>query len=111
MRAYLCITAALAICLSAAEAKAQATRTLVSAVGDEKKGEKLVVLHTADDKQVQQAFDALGDKGLPNLFLPRRDQFFKVEAIPILGTGKLDLRAVKAKAQEFAQAATQSQPA
>jgi Bacterial Ig-like domain (group 3)/Putative Ig domain len=35
MRALLCITAALAICLSAAEARAQATRTWVSGVGDD----------------------------------------------------------------------------
>ncbi len=72
----------------------------VSAVGDEKKGEKLVVLHTATDEQVDQAFEALGEKGLPNLFVPRRDQFFKVEAIPILGTGKLDLRALRRMAEE-----------
>jgi acyl-[acyl-carrier-protein]-phospholipid O-acyltransferase / long-chain-fatty-acid--[acyl-carrier-protein] ligase len=71
----------------------------VSAVGDERKGEKLVVLHTAGDHQVQQAFDALVAKDLPNLFLPKRDQFFKVDAIPILGTGKLDLRALRKMAE------------
>ena len=32
----------------------------VTAVGDERKGEKLVVLHTVDEAQVKQAFDALG---------------------------------------------------
>ena len=72
----------------------------VTAVGDEKKGEKLVVLHTVDDEQVQHAFDALCAKDLPNLFLPRRDQFIKVDAIPILGTGKLDLRALRKMAEE-----------
>ena len=68
----------------------------VSAVGDEKKGEKLVILHTADDVQVQHAYEALCAKDLPNLFLPKRDQFFKIDAMPILGTGKLDLRTEKA---------------
>jgi acyl-[acyl-carrier-protein]-phospholipid O-acyltransferase / long-chain-fatty-acid--[acyl-carrier-protein] ligase len=72
----------------------------VSAVGDEKKGEKLVVLHTVDDGQVQHAFDALCAKDLPNLFLPKRDQFYKVDSIPILGTGKLDLRALRKMAEE-----------
>jgi acyl-[acyl-carrier-protein]-phospholipid O-acyltransferase/long-chain-fatty-acid--[acyl-carrier-protein] ligase len=71
----------------------------VSAVGDERKGEKLVVLHTADDHQVQQAFDALAAKELPNLYIPKRDQFYKVDAIPILGTGKLDLRALRKMAE------------
>ena len=72
----------------------------VSSVGDEKKGEKLVVIHTAADAQVQHAFDALAAKELPNLFLPKRDQFYKVDAIPILGTGKLDLRALRRMAEE-----------
>ena len=34
--------------------------------------------------------------GLPNLYLPRRQDFVKVDALPLLGTGKLDLRALKA---------------
>ncbi len=72
----------------------------VSAVADEKKGEKLVVLHTADEKQVDQAFEALAAKDLPNLFVPRRDQFYRVDAIPILGTGKLDLRALRKMAED-----------
>jgi acyl-[acyl-carrier-protein]-phospholipid O-acyltransferase/long-chain-fatty-acid--[acyl-carrier-protein] ligase len=74
----------------------------VTAVDDERKGERLVVLHTLDDAQVQRAFDGLNARGLPNLFIPRRDQFIRVEAIPILGSGKLDLRAVRRMAQEAA---------
>ena len=76
----------------------------MSAVGDERKGEKLVVLHTLDDQQVEQAFGCLGNQGLPNLFIPRRDQFIKVDAIPILGTGKLDLRAIQKIAEESQKA-------
>jgi len=72
----------------------------VTAVGDERKGEKLVVLHTLDDKQVQRAFESLSAQGLPNLFIPRRDHFIKVDAIPILGSGKLDLRAIRRLAEE-----------
>jgi len=72
----------------------------VTAVGDPKKGERLAVLHTLDDAHVQKAIDGLGVQGLPNLFIPRRDDFIKVDAIPILGTGKLDLRAVRRMAEE-----------
>ncbi len=72
----------------------------VTAVGDPRKGERLAVLHTLDDAQVQKAIDGLGAHGLPNLFIPRRDQFFKVDVIPILGTGKLDLRAIHKAAEE-----------
>ena len=64
----------------------------VTAVGDERKGEKLVVLHTLDEPKVDLAFERLGSFGLPNLFIPRRENFIKVDQLPILGTGKLDLR-------------------
>jgi acyl-[acyl-carrier-protein]-phospholipid O-acyltransferase/long-chain-fatty-acid--[acyl-carrier-protein] ligase len=40
--------------------------------------------------------------GLPNLFQPKKDGFVKVEKLPVLGTGKLDLRAVKRIAAESA---------
>jgi acyl-[acyl-carrier-protein]-phospholipid O-acyltransferase/long-chain-fatty-acid--[acyl-carrier-protein] ligase len=72
----------------------------VTAVGDERKGEKLAVLHTLDDGQVQRALEGLSAQGLPNLFIPRRDQFIKVDVIPMLGTGKLDLRAIRRMAEE-----------
>ena len=32
---------------------------------------------------------------LPNLWKPRPDQFFHIDALPCLGTGKLDLRRVR----------------
>jgi acyl-[acyl-carrier-protein]-phospholipid O-acyltransferase/long-chain-fatty-acid--[acyl-carrier-protein] ligase len=72
----------------------------VTAVGDERKGEKLAVLHTLDDGQVQLALEGLGSQGLPNLFIPRRENFIKVDAIPMLGTGKLDLKALRSIAEE-----------
>jgi len=37
-----------------------------------------------------------------NLWIPSPKDFFQVEAIPILGTGKLDLRAVKQLAEKVA---------
>jgi acyl-[acyl-carrier-protein]-phospholipid O-acyltransferase/long-chain-fatty-acid--[acyl-carrier-protein] ligase len=72
----------------------------VSAVGDDRKGEKLAVLHTLDDETVDRAFERLTALGLPNLFIPRRDHFIKVDQIPMLGTGKLDLRALRRVAEE-----------
>ena len=38
--------------------------------------------------------------GLPNLFLPSEDSFILVDAIPILGTGKLDLRGLQQMAKD-----------
>jgi acyl-[acyl-carrier-protein]-phospholipid O-acyltransferase/long-chain-fatty-acid--[acyl-carrier-protein] ligase len=37
----------------------------------------------------------LSELGLPNLYIPSEDSFYQVETIPVLGTGKLDLRGVK----------------
>jgi acyl-[acyl-carrier-protein]-phospholipid O-acyltransferase/long-chain-fatty-acid--[acyl-carrier-protein] ligase len=72
----------------------------VTTVGDERKGEKLAVLHTLDDHEVERALARLAEQGLPNLFIPRRENFLKVEAIPLLGIGKLDLRAVRQIAEQ-----------
>jgi acyl-[acyl-carrier-protein]-phospholipid O-acyltransferase / long-chain-fatty-acid--[acyl-carrier-protein] ligase len=38
---------------------------------------------------------------LPNLWRPKPDHFFRLEALPMLGTGKLDLRGMRAKAVEL----------
>ncbi len=44
----------------------------------------------------------LGESDLPALWKPRKDQFFHVDTLPYLGTGKLDLRALKTRAAELA---------
>jgi acyl-[acyl-carrier-protein]-phospholipid O-acyltransferase/long-chain-fatty-acid--[acyl-carrier-protein] ligase len=68
---------------------------VVTGVPDEKKGERLVVLHTLPDDKLQPVLDKLPQSGLPNLWLPRTNQFFRVESFPHLGTGKLDLRKIR----------------
>ncbi len=75
----------------------------VTAVPDEKKGERLIVLHTATQKSVEEMQQSLKDAGLPNIFIPTPQSFFQVEHLPILGTGKLDLRGIKDLAMEKSQ--------
>ncbi len=72
----------------------------VTAVPDQRKGERLIVLHLATDKSVEQIVKQLTAQGLPNLWIPDKDSFFGVAEIPVLGTGKLDLQGVKELAQE-----------
>ena len=72
----------------------------VTAVPDERKGERLAVLTTVESEKVPKLLEDLQAMGLPNLFMPRRDGFVHVEAIPVLGTGKTDLKGVKAAAQQ-----------
>ena len=68
---------------------------VVTGVPDEKKGERLVVLHTLPDDKLQPVLEKLPQANLPNLWMPRANQFFRVESLPHLGTGKLDLRKVR----------------
>jgi acyl-[acyl-carrier-protein]-phospholipid O-acyltransferase/long-chain-fatty-acid--[acyl-carrier-protein] ligase len=77
----------------------------VTGIPDEKKGERLVVLHTLDDETLQKCLSRLDQTGLPNLWVPRPQAFFKVDAMPYLGTGKLDLRKIRQLATELAEAA------
>jgi acyl-[acyl-carrier-protein]-phospholipid O-acyltransferase/long-chain-fatty-acid--[acyl-carrier-protein] ligase len=73
---------------------------IVTALPDEAKGERLAVLHTLPTAEIEPLLKKLAGSGLPNLFLPRLDHFVPVAELPVLGTGKLDLRAAKQKALE-----------
>ena len=72
----------------------------VTGVPDERKGEQLAVLHTLDDSQIPGIVTKLTTRGLPNLFIPSRGHFIKVDTLPTLGTGKIDLKALKRIATE-----------
>jgi acyl-[acyl-carrier-protein]-phospholipid O-acyltransferase/long-chain-fatty-acid--[acyl-carrier-protein] ligase len=64
-------------------------------VPDDKKGERLVGLHTLDDAKLAPVLEKLAASDLPNLWKPRADQFFRIDTLPYLGTGKLDLRKLR----------------
>ncbi len=74
----------------------------VTSVPDEKKGERLVVVHARLPISAGEVCERLSRSGLPNLWLPSRESFVEVERLPVLGTGKLDLRKLKAIATEKA---------
>ena len=76
---------------------------VVTGVPDGKKGERLVVLHTMTPDELKGTTDRLGELGLPNLWTPRPNQFFHVDDLPHLGTGKLDLRRIREVATQFSQ--------
>jgi acyl-[acyl-carrier-protein]-phospholipid O-acyltransferase/long-chain-fatty-acid--[acyl-carrier-protein] ligase len=68
---------------------------VVTAIPDERKGEKLIVLHTLGEEHLKEVLARFAEIDLPALWKPRADQFRHVDALPYLGTGKLDLRRVK----------------
>jgi acyl-[acyl-carrier-protein]-phospholipid O-acyltransferase / long-chain-fatty-acid--[acyl-carrier-protein] ligase len=74
----------------------------VTGVPDEKKGERLLVLHTLPEDQISLCIEKLASVDIPNLWKPKKDQFFSIEKMPYLGTGKLDLRRVRELAAEMA---------
>jgi acyl-[acyl-carrier-protein]-phospholipid O-acyltransferase/long-chain-fatty-acid--[acyl-carrier-protein] ligase len=78
---------------------------VVTAVPDESKGERLVVLHLPlNGQDVRQLWQKLNGKGLPNLWVPRERDFFQIPEIPLLGTGKLDLKRIQELALEKTRA-------
>ncbi len=72
----------------------------VTAVSNAKKGEQLVVIHTLEEALIPTILKKVADGGLPNLFIPRKDMFLKVDQLPILGSGKLDLRTLRQLAKD-----------
>lgn len=68
---------------------------VVASAPDEKKGERIVVLHRMKENELAAVLEQFTACDLPNLWKPKADAFHYVENFPMLGTGKLDLRAVK----------------
>ncbi len=71
----------------------------VTSVTDPKKGERIIVIHKPLSIPVETLIAQLAERGLPNLWIPDAKSFLEVETIPILGTGKLDLQALKQLAE------------
>jgi len=71
-----------------------------TSVPDAKKGERIVVLYTELPCAVEEIVVGLGD--LPPLFRPRARDFYAVDEIPVLGTGKRDLGAIRHVAEDLA---------
>ena len=73
----------------------------VAGVPDANKGERLVVVHTLPDEDFDFLLTKLDETGLPNLWVPKPKAFYRVDEIPILGTGKMDINAVKELARKL----------
>ena len=83
---------------------------VVAGVPDERKGERLVVLHKLGENELAACLEKLSLCDLPNLWKPRPDQFFRVESFHYLGTGKLDLRKMRETALVLTAVQPQSAP-
>lgn len=80
-------------------------RIAVTGIPDERRGERLAVLYANPDISAEEMITQLRNAGLPALWIPKADCFRKVDAIPMLGTGKVDLSKVRRMAMEMEAAA------
>ncbi len=82
-----------------------------SSIPDEKKGEKIIVLYS-DLKGFapEQIIKEMRLREMPPIWIPSADAFVKVDAIPVLGTGKLDIQGSKKLAREITDPLLQNLP-
>lgn len=73
----------------------------VTSVPDEKKGEKLIVLYKGD-YAIDKIWNELCAKGLPKLWIPKKENFYQIESFPMLGSGKTDFKKIKDLANKLA---------
>jgi acyl-[acyl-carrier-protein]-phospholipid O-acyltransferase/long-chain-fatty-acid--[acyl-carrier-protein] ligase len=73
----------------------------IASVPDERKGEKLVLLYTDEAGDAVRVAQAVESADLPNLWKPGREACHRIEALPVLGTGKIDLRSLKEMARRL----------
>jgi acyl-[acyl-carrier-protein]-phospholipid O-acyltransferase/long-chain-fatty-acid--[acyl-carrier-protein] ligase len=67
----------------------------ITSIPDDLRGERLVAFFTDPDVQPRDLWERLCQTDLPRLWLPKREDLHRIDAIPTLGTGKVDLRAVR----------------
>lgn len=67
----------------------------VTSVPDDKRGERLMVVFAREATDAEALHRLMSESVLPNLWKPGRDCYIAVDALPILGTGKLDLKGLK----------------
>jgi acyl-[acyl-carrier-protein]-phospholipid O-acyltransferase/long-chain-fatty-acid--[acyl-carrier-protein] ligase len=74
--------------------------SVVTAIVDEQKGERLVAFYAQNGVTAAQLWDKMNRSELPKLWIPKRENLVQIETIPLLGSGKVDLKKIKALALE-----------
>ena len=67
----------------------------VISVPDDVRGERLIAFYTDADLPPAALWEKLTATGIPKLWIPKREDLRLVETIPTLGSGKVDLRALR----------------
>jgi acyl-[acyl-carrier-protein]-phospholipid O-acyltransferase/long-chain-fatty-acid--[acyl-carrier-protein] ligase len=76
---------------------------VVTGVPDERRGERLAMLYTSSALEPAEIWKKLGETELPKLWIPKLSSIHRVDELPTLGTGKLDLRKVRVLAESLSK--------
>jgi acyl-[acyl-carrier-protein]-phospholipid O-acyltransferase/long-chain-fatty-acid--[acyl-carrier-protein] ligase len=76
--------------------------SVVTALPDEQRGEKLIAFYTRNGVSAEELWEKLNRSDLPKLWIPKRENIHCIDSIPLLGSGKVDLKHVKGLAVEKA---------
>jgi acyl-[acyl-carrier-protein]-phospholipid O-acyltransferase/long-chain-fatty-acid--[acyl-carrier-protein] ligase len=75
----------------------------VTALPDEQRGEKLVAFYAQNGMTKEELWDKLNQSELPKLWIPKRENLHAIDSLPLLGSGKVDLKTIKDMALERAR--------
>lgn len=81
--------------------KLEGNALAVTAVADPRKGEKLVVVFTEEAGDKAALVNIARQSELPNLWRPQPENYVQVAALPLLGSGKLDLSGLRKLAEDL----------
>ena len=77
--------------------------SVVTAIPDEQRGEKLIAFYAQNGIKKEELWEKLNQSELPKLWIPKRENLHLIDSIPLLGSGKVDLKKVKAMALKHTQ--------
>ncbi|HTM09237.1 MAG TPA: acyl-[ACP]--phospholipid O-acyltransferase [Verrucomicrobiae bacterium] len=74
--------------------------SVVVSVPDAQKGERVAVLYSRRDVAPEELWRGLNETELPKLWIPKKENLIPVDEIPLLASGKADLKKAQAMAVE-----------
>ena len=78
-----------------------ANSIFVASAPDHKRGEQLIVIHTAEATASSDLRHIIHKSDIPHLWKPRRHNYLEIEKMPVTGSGKLNMRELSQIARDF----------
>lgn len=75
----------------------------VTSIPDQKKGEQLVVMYIAEFVDPDTLRQIVDKSDMPNMWKPKKTNYFEIKEMPSLGSGKLDIMKLRKAAIEAAE--------